>query len=113
MSLVTHTRGACFQACHSWLTIRVSFFSIPGTPPSLYTPVVGDAFALRSDYAMQIDFEEKAPQFQVSDTHWAKTWLLHEDAPKVEKPAVIQNLHEKIRANMGFAHLGDEEEGNA
>ena len=88
-------------------------FSIPGTPPSLYTPVVGDAFALRSDYAMQIDFEEKAPQFQVSDTHWAKTWLLHEDAPKVEKPAVIQNLHEKIRANMGFAHLGNEEEGNA
>ena len=88
-------------------------FSIPGTPPSLYTPVVGDAFALRSDYALQIDFEEKAPKFQVSDTHWAKTWLLHEDAPKVEKPAVIQNLHEKIRANMGFAHLGDEEEGNA
>ena len=88
-------------------------FSIPGTPPSLYTPVVGDAFALRSDYAMQIDFEEKAPQFQVSDTHWAKTWLLHEDAPKVEKPEVIQNLHEKILANMGFAHLGDEEEGNA
>ena len=88
-------------------------FSIPGTPPSLYTPVVGDAFALRSDYAMQIDFEEKAPQFQVSDTHWAKTWLLHEDTPKVEKPAVIQNLHEKIRANMGFAHLGDEEEGDA
>lgn len=70
-------------------------FSIPGTPPSLYTPVVGDAFALRSDYALQIDFEEKAPQFQVSDTHWAKTWLLHEDAPKVDKPAVIQNLHEK------------------
>ena len=88
-------------------------FSIPGTPPSLYTPVVGDAFALRSDYALQIDFEEKAPQFQVSDTHWAKTWLLHEDAPKVDKPAVIQNLHEKILANMGFAHLGDEEEGNA
>ena len=87
--------------------------SIPGTPPSLYTPVVGDAFALRSDYALQIDFEEKAPQFQVSDTHWAKTWLLHEDAPKVDKPAVIQNLHEKILANMGFAHLGDEEEGNA
>ena len=92
---------------------EIELFSIPGTPPSLYTPVVGDAFALRSDYAMQIDFEEKAPQFQVSDTHWAKTWLLHEDAPKVEKPAVIQNLHEKIRANMGFAHLGDEEEGNA
>ena len=95
-----------------YATVEEIFYE-PCHPPSLYTPVVGDAFALRSDYAMQIDFEEKAPQFQVSDTHWAKTWLLHEDAPKVEKPAVIQNLHEKIRANMGFAHLGDEEEGNA
>ena len=80
-------------------------YSIPGTPPSLYTELKGDAFALRSDYAMQIDFEQKAPQFLVSETHWAKTWLLHEDAPKVEKPAVIANLHEKIRDKMGFAHL--------
>lgn len=80
-------------------------FSIPGTPPSLYSPVQGDAFALRSDYAMQIDFEEKAPEFKVSDTHWAKTWLLHEAAPKVEKPAVIQDLHEKIRSKMGFTGL--------
>ena len=35
-------------------------YSIPGTPPSLYTDLKGDAFALRSDYAMQIDFEQKA-----------------------------------------------------
>lgn len=82
-------------------------YSIPGTPPSLYTDLKGDAFALRSDYAMQIDFEQKAPQFSVSETHWAKTWLLHEDAPKVEKPAVIANLHDKIREKMGFAHLED------
>ena len=82
-------------------------YSIPGTPPSLYTDLKGDAFALRSDYAMQIDFEQKAPQFSVSETHWAKTWLLHEDAPKVEKPAVIANLHDKIREKMGFAHLAD------
>lgn len=75
-------------------------FSIPGTPPSLYTPVKGDAFALRSEYAMQIDFEEPAPKFKVSDHHWAKTWLLHPDAPKVEKPAAIQNLHEKISRKM-------------
>lgn len=80
-------------------------YSIPGTPPSLYTAVKGDAFALRSDYAMQIDFEEKAPVFQITPSHWAKTWLLHENAPKVSKPAVIENLHEKIRAKMGFTHL--------
>ena len=71
-------------------------FSIPGTPPSLY-PFTGkrDAFALRSDYAMQIDFEGTSTSFQVSDTHWAKTWFLHEDAPKVNKPEIIDNLHEK------------------
>lgn len=75
-------------------------FSIPGTPPSLYTPLKGDAFALRSDYAMQIDFEEHPPIFNVTDTHWAKTWLLHPDAPKVDKPEVIQDLHDKIRHKM-------------
>ncbi len=77
-----------------------SLFSIPGTPPSLYTPLKGDAFALRSDYAMKIDFEEHPPIFNVSDTHWAKTWLLHPDAPTVEKPETIQNLHEKIKQKM-------------
>ncbi|EGV15027.1 ABC transporter ATP-binding protein [Streptococcus infantis] len=80
-------------------------YSIPGTPPSLYTELKGDAFALRSDYAMKIDFEEKAPQFAVSDTHWAKTWLLHDQAPKVAKPAVIADLHDKIRERMGLVHL--------
>ena len=82
-----------------------ALYSIPGTPPSLYSPIKGDAFALRSDYAMSIDFEEEAPAFKVSDTHWAKTWLLHEDAPKVDKPEIIENLHEKIRSKMGFNQL--------
>ena len=75
-------------------------FSIPGTPPSLYTPIKGDAFAPRSRYAMKIDFEEDVPKFPVTETHWAKTWLLHPDAPKVEKPEVIQNLHQKISRKM-------------
>ena len=88
-------------------TSKGDLYSIPGTPPSLYSPVKGDAFALRSDYAMQIDFEEHPPVFNVSDTHWAKTWLLHEDAPKVNKPEIIDNLHEKIRAKMGFTTIKD------
>ena len=74
-------------------TSKGDLYSIPGTPPSLYSPVKGDAFALRSDYAMQIDFEEHPPVFNVSDTHWAKTWLLHEDAPKVNKPEIIDNFY--------------------
>ena len=88
-------------------TSKGDLYSIPGTPPSLYSPVKGDAFALRSDYAMQIDFEEHPPVFNVSDTHWAKTWLLHEDAPKVNKPEIIDNLQEKSSATMGFTTIKD------
>lgn len=71
--------------------------AIRGTPPSLFEEIKGDAFALRSDYAMKIDFEMEPPMFKVSDTHYAKTWLLHENAPKVEKPTILNNLHEKMQ----------------
>ena len=72
-------------------------FSIPGTPPSLYNKIVGDAFAPRNQYAMAIDLVEEPPMFQVSPTHFAKTWLLDPRAPKTDAPANIQNLHEKIK----------------
>ena len=79
-------------------------FSIPGTPPSLYNKIIGDAFAPRNRYAMQIDLEEEPPMFKVSETHYAKTWLLDPRAPKIETPVAIQNLHEKMeRAHVEFA----------
>ena len=68
--------------------------AIPGTPPNMIYPPKGDAFALRSKYAMKIDFEHEPPYFKVSDTHYAKTWLLHPDAPKVEMPKIVS---ERIR----------------
>lgn len=77
-----------------------ALYSIPGTPPSLYKEIIGDAFAPRNPYAMKIDFEQEPPLFKVSDTHYAKTWLLDERAPKVEKPALIQNLHEHFTELM-------------
>lgn len=83
-------------------------FSIPGTPPSLYKKLEGDAFALRSEYAMKIDFEQSPPIFHVNDEHWSKTWLLHPDAPTVEKPELIQDLHQKIQKKMNFMSLGGE-----
>ncbi|MDX8045788.1 ABC transporter ATP-binding protein [Gracilibacillus sp. S3-1-1] len=70
--------------------------AIPGTPPDLLHPPKGDAFAARNDYAMQIDFEEQPPMFKVSDSHYAATWLLHEDAPKVDPPTVIKKRMEKF-----------------
>jgi oligopeptide transport system ATP-binding protein len=64
-------------------------YSIPGTPPNLIDPPKGDAFAYRSEYALQIDFEEQPPMFQISDTHFAASWLLHPSAPKVDMPLVL------------------------
>lgn len=73
-----------------------NLYAITGTPPSLYDKIVGDAFAPRNPYAMQIDYEEEPPFFKVSETHFAKTWLLDPRAPKVEPPKAIQNLHERL-----------------
>ena len=71
--------------------------TIPGTPPNMIYPPKGDAFALRSKYAMKVDFEHEPPFFKVSDTHYAATWLLHEDAPKVEMPKIVS---ERIKTSL-------------
>ncbi|WP_077602756.1 ABC transporter ATP-binding protein [Oceanobacillus sojae] len=75
-------------------------FVIPGTPPDLLHPPKGDAFAPRNPYAMKIDKEEQPPMFKVSDTHYAATWLLHPDAPKVEPPLAVQERQAKFHASI-------------
>ena len=72
------------------LETREKLEAIPGTPPNMIIPPEGDAFAARNHYALEIDFEEQPPMFRVSDTHYAATWLLHPDAPKVEPPAIVR-----------------------
>ncbi len=74
-----------------------ALYSIAGTPPSLYSQRPGDPFAPRNPHCMKIDTLLEPPMFQVSDTHFARTWLLDPRAPRVEKPEIIQNLHEKLR----------------
>lgn len=71
--------------------------AIPGTPPNMIYPPVGDAFAARNKYALKIDFERQAPMFQISDTHYAATWLLHPNAPKVEPPKIITSRIDRMR----------------
>ena len=63
--------------------------AIPGTPPNMIYPPVGDAFADRNKYALKIDFEQQPPMFKISETHSAATWLLHPDAPKVDPPKIV------------------------
>ena len=68
-----------------------TLYAIPGAPPNMLHPPKGDAFAARNKYAMKIDFEKEPPYFKISDTHYAATWLLHPDAPKVEMPEILQH----------------------
>ncbi len=75
--------------------------AIPGTPPDMISPPIGDAFAPRNRYAMKIDYEDKPPMFRISDTHSAATWLLHPDAPKVSPPRAVVLRIERMRKSRG------------
>lgn len=73
-------------------------YAIPGTPPNLTRKVEGDAFAERNINALNIDFRLEPPMFQVTKTHYASTWLLHENAPKVTMP---EELRKRIERMLG------------
>ena len=69
-------------------------FAIAGTPPNLFKPIRGDAFAPRNPYALKIDYEYRPPYFDVSPTHKARTWLLDPRAPKVDRPEILDRIRE-------------------
>ncbi|MUV38789.1 Dipeptide transport ATP-binding protein DppD [Lentibacillus sp. JNUCC-1] len=79
--------------------------SIPGSPPNMLKPPVGDAFAPRNAYALKIDTKQEPPMFKVSDTHYAATWLLHENSPKVEPPEEVKKRMKGISSKQ---KIGDE-----
>ncbi|KRL38024.1 oligopeptide ABC superfamily ATP binding cassette transporter, ABC protein [Liquorilactobacillus uvarum DSM 19971] len=74
--------------------------AIPGTPPDLLDPPKGDPFVARNPYAMKIDAEQRPPFFKVSETHYAATWLLHPDAPKVTPPDEIVRRRQTFKDIM-------------
>lgn len=69
-------------------------YAIPGSPPDLLDPPKGDAFAARNEFALAIDFEQAPPMFQVAADHYAASWLLHPNAPKVTPPDNILDRYE-------------------
>ena len=73
-------------------------YTIPGAPPNLINPPAGDAFAPRNPYALALDYKAEPPFYEVSPGHYAKTWLLHPEAPKVELPEVIRHRIESYQA---------------
>ncbi len=85
------------------LDTREKLFSIPGAPPNMLNPPKGDAFAQRNKYALAVDFEEEPPFFKISDTHYAATWLLHPNAPKVEMPEILAHRIQRMKEANGIA----------
>lgn len=75
---------------------NTELYSISGTPPSLYNKIIGDPFAPRNPYCLKVDTLKEAPMFQVTETHFAKTWLLDPRAPKIEKPEIIKDIHGRL-----------------
>ena len=80
-----------------------ALYSIQGTPPSLFKEIRGDAFAPRNPDAMEIEFEQEPPQFEVSPTHWAKTWLLHPYAQDHRR--ALEEAEAQRRAERAGKHL--------
>ncbi|QCZ36680.1 ABC transporter ATP-binding protein [Mycoplasma nasistruthionis] len=72
--------------------------TIRGSVPSNLNNVVGDAFAVRNDYALGIDFVEEPKFYYVSETHRVKSALLDEKAPKYEPPKHILRLWKEYLA---------------
>lgn len=79
-------------------------YTIPGTPPNLAYEIVGDAFAPRNQFALNIDLRIDPPMFKVpgSDTHKCASWLMHEKAPKVEMPESLKRRIEKMKKEAGL-----------
>lgn len=74
------------RALPSRAVVGEPLYTIPGMPPTLINPPKGDAFACRNEYALAIDYQEPPPMFQISETHFAATWLLDKRAPKITPP---------------------------
>jgi len=71
-------------------------YTIPGTPANLLNKVEGDAFSPRNIYALNIDNRVEPPMFKVTETHYAATWLLHENAPKIEMPKELRSRIDRM-----------------
>ena len=79
---------------------KAKLYTIPGSPPNLLRMPKGDAFAPRSPYALGIDFEQEPPMFSINEHHSAATWLLHPEAPKVDRPQALQDRINQMKEEV-------------
>ena len=90
--------------------------AIDGTPPNLFNEIHGDSFAPRNKKALNVDFLEEPPLFDVTPTHQAKTWMMDVRAPHVDQPIDIAKLSRKMNepqptsGDISHPHLSPDRE---
>ena len=57
---------------------------IDGSPPDLFKPPAGCGYYARCPYAMRVCEKNNPEEFTISGKHFARCWLQHPSAPKVE-----------------------------
>ena len=72
-------------------------YTIPGTPPNMLHEPVGDAFAPRNRFALQIDEKVAPPRFELTPTHKVASWLAAPNAPKVEMPEDLKKRINRMK----------------
>lgn len=72
-------------------------YTIPGTPPNMLHEPVGDAFAPRNRFALQIDEKVAPPMFELTPTHKVASWLPAPNAPKVEMPEDLKKRINRMK----------------
>lgn len=85
-------------------TSSETLYAIPGNPPNMANYQQGDPFYPRNDYALNIDKRQEAPMFKLSDSHYAATWLLHDQAPDYQMP---EELAHRINQALEAARQAD------
>lgn len=75
-------------------------YSIPGQVPSNFNDIVGDAFAERNQFALDVDFIEHPPFFKISETHFVASWLYDDRAQKVVPPKIITKRYQLFEATQ-------------
>ncbi len=77
-------------------------YAIPGTPPNLILPIQGDAFAPRNRFALNIDYREQPPMYNVGGHHRVASWLCDPRAPQVEMPPELRERIARMKKEAGL-----------
>ena len=77
-------------------------YTIPGSPPNMVDLPAGDPFAPRNRFALEVDFKAEPPEYQISSTHYAASWLLDERSPKIDMPEPLRRRIEAMKQRGGY-----------